>query len=125
MAIIWLRWRRIFFREFVAAEEARHVLDLDGGVTSRTDFLVPASQHCADRRRDRQRGRGRRGRRRRRGFLVLPGAAVSENEEDDEDDGDQDCGDEGGWGLLGRKESPEGGRVGAERGLDINSKDHI
>src|SRR5207302_8604110 len=98
MAIIWLRWRRIFFREFVAAEEACHVLDLDGGVTSRTDFLVPAGQHGADWRRDRQRGRGRRrrlrGRRRRRGFLVLPGATVSEDDEDDEDDGDQDCGDE-------------------------------
>src|SRR5438309_9547565 len=88
MAIIWLRWRRIFFREFVAAEEARHVLDLDRGVTSRTDFLVPAGQHGADRRRDRQRGRGcrgrLRGRRRWRGFLVLPGATVSEEDEDDE-----------------------------------------
>src|SRR5205809_8115051 len=107
MAIIWLRWRRIFFREFVATEEAGHVFDLDGGVTSRTDLLVPAGQHGADRRRDRQRGRGRRGRlrgrRRRRGFLVLPGATVSENNEDDEDDGDQDCGDEGDRGLSGQR----------------------
>src|SRR5256886_16525911 len=100
MAIIWLRWRRIFFREFVAAEEARHVLDLDGGVTSRTDFLVPAGQHGADRRRDRQRCRGRRGRRGRGGFLVLPGATVSEKNEDDEDDGDKDRGDEGGRGCV-------------------------
>src|SRR5439155_16340491 len=109
MAIIWLRWRRIFFREFVATEEARHILDLDGGVTSRTDLLVPAGQHGADRRRDWQRGRGRRGMRRRRGFLVLPGATVSENDEDDEDDGDQDRGDKGDRGLSGQGERCECG----------------
>src|SRR5207237_8366292 len=106
MAIIWLRWRRIFFRKFVATEEAGHVFDLDRGVTSRTDFLVPAGQHGADRRRDRQRGRGRRGRlrgrRRRRGFLVLPGATVSEHDEDEEDDDEEECGDEGDRGWAGR-----------------------
>src|SRR2546430_16705627 len=108
MAIIWLRWRRVFFREFVAAKEAGHVLDLDSGVTSWTDFLVPAGQHGANRRRDRQRGRGRRGRlrgrRRWRGFLVLPCATVSEEDEDDEDDGDQDRGDEGDRGFPGEGE---------------------
>src|SRR5256885_15522889 len=105
MAIIWLRWRRIFFREFVTAEEAGHVLDLDRGVTSRTDFLVPAGQHGADRRSNRRRGCGRRGRlrgrRKWRGFLVLPRATVSEDDEDDENDGDQDRGDEGDRGLAG------------------------
>src|SRR5256885_12743776 len=118
MAIIWLRWRRIFFREFVTAEEAGHVLDLDRGVTSRTDFLVPAGQHGADRRRDRRRGRGRRrrlrGRRRWRDFLVLPCATVSEDDEDDEDDGDQDRGDEGDRGLSGSRGSREPGRGGAQ-----------
>src|SRR5438105_13118351 len=101
MAIIWLRWRRIFFRKSVATEEAGHVFDLDRGVTSRTDFLVPAGQHGADRRRDLRGDGGRRGRRRRRGFLVLPGATVSENDEDDEDDRDKDRGDEGDRGLSG------------------------
>src|SRR5947208_17132269 len=119
MAIIWLRWRRIFFRKFVATEEAGHVFDLGRGVTSRTDFLVPAGQHGADWRSDRQRGRGRRGRlrgrRRWRGFLVLPCATVSEEDEDDEDDGAQDRGDEGDRALTGQGERSGRRRVGAER----------
>src|SRR5438132_6163462 len=126
MAIIWLRWRRIFFREFVAAEEAGHILDLDRGVTSRADFLVPAGQHRADWRRNRQRGCGRlRGRWRRRGFLVLPSPTVSKEDEDDEDDGDQDRGDEGDRGLPGQGERRGRRRMGAERILDIDSKDQI
>src|SRR5207237_10640150 len=99
MAIIWLRWRRIFFRKFVATEEAGHVFDLDRGVTSRTDFLVPAGQHGADRRGDLRGEGGRggrlRGRRRRRGFLVLPGGTVSENDEDEEDERYWERGGEG------------------------------
>src|SRR5436190_18677566 len=103
MAIIWLRWRRIFFRKSVATEEAGHVFDLDRGVTSRTDFLVPAGQHGADRRRDLWGDGGRRGRlggrRRRRGFLVLPRARVAERDVDEEDDRGMDRGDEGDRGL--------------------------
>src|SRR5438093_12932856 len=125
MAIIWLRWRLIFFREFVATEEAGHVFDLDRGVTSRTDFLVPAGQHGADRRRDLRGDGGRRGRlrgrRRGRGFLVLPGATVSENDEDYEADGDKDRGEKGEWGLSGQGDRRHNGRVAAVPVDDFNA----
>src|SRR2546427_5622784 len=102
MPIIWLRWRGVFFLEFEATEEARHVRDLHRGMTSRTNFLVPARQDRSDGRRDRRgrsRGRGRLRGRRRRGLLMLPGATESEDHEHEKhhrdedrcDEGDRDC----------------------------------
>src|SRR2546426_1308844 len=114
MPIIWLRWRRVFFRKLVAAEEAGHVRNLHRRMTSWAHLLVPAGQHRSDRRRDGRRRRGRSRRRHWRGhwdFLVLPSATESEDDEDEEHDGDEDRRDEGNRGL-----SRQGTPLGRGRG---------
>src|SRR5256885_6654681 len=107
MPIIWLRWRGVFFLEFEATEEARYVRGLHHGMTSRTNFLVPARQDRSNRRRDR-RGRGRgRGRLRgsgRRGLVVLSGATESEEHEQEKQHLDEDRRDESDRGLSGQGE---------------------